>query len=138
MKSRSWSVRAKIRASRRLIGMVCSYYLSRKCSALLVVGAFVLGGTAGPLASMARAAPAPQQEQIKSDEKTKAQNLKDLKALQEVFGNNPVTIFYGAVVESVRIIDVIEVFGKQYLRVQKKDGKPMLIRADLITVIRED
>jgi hypothetical protein len=94
---------------------------------------------------VARAAPVPPSDRTKGEEKLKAQNAKDLKELQKVFGNNPVTILYSPhnyaapwSVEGAQITDVVEALGKQYLRVQKKDGKPMLIRADLITAIRDD
>jgi hypothetical protein len=108
--------------------------------ALTLVG---LPGHSGRSSAAALAAPQPGGRQ--TEEKSKAKNAKDLKELQRVFGKKPVTILYSThntpaawSVEGARIIDVIEVFGMQYLHVQKRDGKPMLIRADYITAIRDD
>jgi hypothetical protein len=93
---------------------------------------------ASPSLPAVRAESLPPSRPPKADEKPKAQNAADLKALQQVFGNKPVTILGSSPVEGAQITDVVEVFGKQYLQVQKKDDKPMLIRTDLITAIRDD
>jgi hypothetical protein len=125
--------------------MRCTRSLSGKFQSVLWPGLFALAlvaqhDHAGLLFSTARAEqPKPQSAPPKADEKAKAQNVADLRELQRIFGDNPVTILANSgPVEGVRIIDVVTVFGKQYLQLQKKDGKALLIRADLITGIRDD
>src|SRR4051794_22893303 len=105
--------------------MTCTRPLSYTRSALLWAGVLTLGLVARPdhdgLPSPAARAEAPTPPRPpKADENQKARNATDLKELQQVFGNNPVTILASpGTVEGVRIIDVVTVFGKQYLRVQK-------------------
>jgi hypothetical protein len=119
--------------------------LPGKCRAILWAGLFVVAlvvqpDHAGVPFSTARAeALKPPSEPPGAEENAKAQNVADLKELQRIFGGNPVTILANpATVEGVRITDVVSIFGKQYLQLLKKDGKSMLIRADLITGIRND
>jgi hypothetical protein len=109
----------------------------------LALALFSLTGHSGSPLPAARAAPKPGGAKV--EEKPKARSAADLKMLQRVFGRSPVTILYSThnyaaawSVEGARIIDVVDIFGMQYLQVQKKDGKPMLIRADYITAIRDD
>jgi hypothetical protein len=114
----------------------CSWF--RAPPAFVLVGVLALAALAIPGTS-SRSAPPPRatfEPKLKGE---KARNATDVNVLRQVFGNNPVTILASpGTVEGVRIVDVVDLFGKQYLRAQKKDGKPILIRTDLITSIRED
>jgi hypothetical protein len=68
-------------------------------------------------------------------------NPQDLQRLKKVFGNNFVIIEMtadrkGEAFAPVQIVDIIELFGKAYLRVTR-DERSMLLRTDLIASIRE-
>ena len=81
---------------------------ARSLYVVLVLGCFGVANISLLAPSNALAAPT----QVKGEERPKAQNGSDLRELQQVFGNSPVTILYGGgAVEGVRIIDVVEIFG---------------------------
>jgi hypothetical protein len=96
------------------------------------------------LAAVALSAGPPSPASAERPAPAKAAGERDLKALQGAFGKSAVTVFYRpnktstSSVQNARVAGVVEVFGRQYLQLEKKGKQKVLIRADLITSIHEE
>jgi hypothetical protein len=124
-------------------------YLGQHASIRWSVAAVLLGvivlGAYWQLARRVQAADVPRQEQSQKREvdpdQQKFRAAKELEALMAMFAGSSVTIFSkdAGPVEGVAIVGTIDFRGVTFLHLQnRKTGKQLLLRAENITLIRED